>query len=55
MQFKSLKVGGISCWILAAIAAFIPSKYGLLFLAAAMVVAWIIPGYQLRKKFKNQQ
>jgi hypothetical protein len=54
MQLKSLKAGGISCWILAVIAAFVPSKYGLLFLAAAMVVAWIIPGYQLRKKFKNQ-
>ena len=54
MQFKSLKVGGISCWVLAVIAAFTPREFGLLFLAAAMVVAWIVPGYQLRKKFKNQ-
>jgi len=54
MQFKPLKIGGICCWALAVTGAFIPSKYGLLLLAAAMVMAWILPGYQLRKKFKNQ-
>jgi hypothetical protein len=54
MQFKSLKIGGIACWILALLSAFISPVYGLLLLAAGMVAAWIIPGYLLRKKYNEQ-
>lgn len=54
MQFKPLKIGGIVCWVLAIVATLIAPVYGLLLLAAAMVAAWIVPGYLLRKKFKNQ-
>jgi hypothetical protein len=54
MQFKPLKVGGIVCWALAIISTFISPLYGLLLLAAAMIAAWIVPGYLLRKKYKQQ-
>jgi hypothetical protein len=54
MQFKSLKIGGIACWILSLLSAFISPVYGLLLLAAGMVAAWIIPGYLLRKKYNEQ-
>jgi len=54
MQFKPLKIGGIACWGLAIISVFILPIYGLLLLAAAMIVAWIVPGYLLRKKYNLQ-
>jgi hypothetical protein len=54
MQFKPLRIGGLSCWLLALLSVFIPPVYGLLLLAAAMVMAWIIPGYLLSKKYKAQ-
>ncbi len=54
MQFNSLKIGGIVCWALAVISVFMSPVYGLLLLAAAMVAAWIIPGYMLRKKYNEQ-
>ncbi|MEO7307826.1 MAG: hypothetical protein ABIR78_03720 [Ferruginibacter sp.] len=54
MQFKPLKTGGITCWVLAIISTFILPVYGLLLLAVAMIVAWIVPGYLLRKKYNQQ-
>jgi hypothetical protein len=54
MQFTPLKIGGISCWVLAVVATFFLPVYYLLLLAVAVLIAWIIPGYLLRKKFKNQ-
>jgi len=52
LNFKSLITGGIGCWVLSALAHFIPNDYQLLLLPAAMVIAWIIPGYALRKQYK---
>ena len=54
MQFKPLVIGGIICWSLAIISVFVLPIYVLLLLATAVIAAWIIPGYLLRKKFKNQ-
>lgn len=54
MQFKPLKIGGMACWGLAIASTFLLPVYYLLLLAAAVLIAWIIPGYLLRKKFKNQ-
>jgi len=51
LKFKSLITGGIGCWILSALSHFIPVEYQLLLLPAAMVIAWIIPGYALRKQY----
>jgi len=54
MRFTPLKVGGIACWALAIASTYVSPVYYLLFIAAAVLIAWIIPGYLLRQKFKNQ-
>ncbi len=54
MKFKPLKIGGIICWLLSIGATFIEPVYALLFLAIAMLAAWIIPGYLLKVHFKKQ-
>ena len=54
LRFKPLMVGGIGCWILSLLAGFVFYDYQLLFIMAAVVIAWIIPGYMLRAKFKKQ-
>lgn len=54
LKFKPLIVGGICCWPLAASSVFAPYDYQLLFLCAAVVIAWIVPGFLLRKKYINQ-
>jgi hypothetical protein len=54
MQFKPLTAGGIACWVLAVLSVFLAPIYGLLLLALAIIIAWIIPGYLMRKKFKKE-
>ncbi len=51
LKFKPLIFGGAACWVLSLIATFIPYDYQLLLLSAAMIVAWIYPGYSLRNKY----
>lgn len=53
LRFRPLIVGGIGCWILSVAAHFIPYEYHLLLLPAAMAIAWIRPGYILRKEYKK--
>lgn len=54
LKFRPLLIGGIGCWILSVIITFVSPAYHLLFIPVAMVMAWIIPGYLLKKKYKNQ-
>jgi hypothetical protein len=54
LRFKPLRIGGIICWILAIASAFVSTDYQLLLLAAAVIAAWITPGYLLRAKYKTQ-
>jgi hypothetical protein len=55
LRFKPLTIGGIGCWILGFVASNsltrIGYDYQLLFIPAAMLVAWIVPGYLMRKKY----
>lgn len=53
MKFKPLVVGGIACWALSIASSFVQSIEILLLLAAAVLVAWIVPGYLMRQKFKR--
>jgi hypothetical protein len=55
LKFRPLVVGGICCWLLSICAAISTSEFHLLFLAAGVIIAWIIPGYMMRSKFKKQQ
>jgi hypothetical protein len=52
LKFRPLIIGGICCWILSVICSFIAPEYHLLMIPIAMLAAWIIPGYLLRRKFK---
>jgi len=55
MRFKPLIIGGIGCWMLCIITTFIHIyDYQFLMIPLAMLIAWIIPGYLLRAKYKSQ-
>jgi uncharacterized membrane protein len=55
LKFRPLIIGGISCWLLAVSAAISSPDFHLLFLAAGVIIAWIIPGYIMRSKFNKQK
>lgn len=51
LKVPSLILGGIFCWVLAFSSAFIDPQFHVLLLSLAVVCAWIIPGFYLRKKY----
>jgi len=53
LRFRSLMWGGMACWILAVVSSMVLNDFQLVIIALAVLVAWIIPGYQLRNKFKQ--
>lgn len=54
LKFRALVIGGICCWVLSAVATVVQSEYQLLFLAAGVITAWIIPGYLLRARYRQE-
>ncbi len=54
MKFKPLRIGAVCCWVLAVISVFVPIEFSYLLLTMAVISAWLIPGYLLRIRFKNQ-
>ena len=54
LRFQPLVIGGIGCWALSIIATFLPYDFRILTLSLAVVIAWIIPGYLLRAKYKRE-
>jgi len=55
LRFRPLIIGGIGCWILSIAAMLIENyDYQFLLIPLAMIIAWIIPGYLLRAKYKLQ-
>lgn len=55
LRFKPLVIGGIGCWVLSIAAMLIPNyDYQFLMIPVAMIIAWIIPGYLLRAKYRLQ-
>jgi len=53
LRFRSLMWGGMTCWILAVVSSMVLNDFQLVIIALAVLIAWIIPGYQLRNKFKQ--
>ena len=53
LRFKPLIYGGITCWLLSIIACFTPYQFHLLLLGFAVIIAWIVPGYILKARFKK--
>ena len=54
LKFKPLRIGAICCWILAILAVLVVYEFQLLLVALAVFIAWIIPGYLLKAKFKKE-
>ena len=54
LQFRSLIVGAFCCWILALTALVVPSDFLMLMYTPAVIVAWLIPGYLLKGKYKRE-
>jgi hypothetical protein len=55
LRFRPLVIGGIGCWILSVVAMLIDNyDFQFLMIPVAMIIAWIIPGYLLRTKYKLQ-
>lgn len=54
LKFKPLILGGLACWVLAIAAGEFDFHYHPLFVAVAVIAAWIIPGYILKARFNNQ-
>ena len=54
LRFRPLIIGGICCWGLSIISMFLVPEFQILMLAIAMLLAWIIPGYKLREKYKKE-
>jgi hypothetical protein len=54
LKINLLMVGGISCWTLAVLSLFIPVQFHLLLISAAISIAWILPGWYMRKKYLKQ-
>lgn len=55
LKFKPLVIGGISCWLFALICIFTPWYFQVLYIGAAGITAWIIPGVYLRKKYLKEK
>ncbi len=53
MKFKPLIYGGIFSWILACVGLFLPDLYSLPLVSASILVAYLIPGYMLKARAKN--
>lgn len=54
IKFQPLRIGAFCCWVLAILSVFIPMEFSFLLIATAVVTAWIVPGYLLRSRYKNQ-
>lgn len=54
LKFRSLVLGGVCCWLFAVACIFTPWQFQLLYIAAAGIVAWIIPGVYFRQKFLKE-
>ncbi len=54
LKFKPLIIGGVISWAIAVATLFVPEIYSLLMVALSIVVAYLVPGYLLKSKEKNQ-
>lgn len=55
MKFRPLIIGAIFCWVLAALSPFVNYPFMVLLLGAAVIAAWLIPGYLLKRRFDFSQ
>jgi hypothetical protein len=54
LRFRPLIWGGIFSWLCSAIAFLVPYEYGLLLVAASILVAYLIPGYIMQTQNRRK-
>lgn len=54
LKFRPLIIGGVLSWAIAVANLYVPEIYSLLMVALSIVVAYLVPGYLLKSKEKNQ-
>jgi hypothetical protein len=55
LKFRPLVWGAVSGWLLAILTTFAGYDYNILVMALAILVSYIIPGYILRKEYREKQ
>jgi hypothetical protein len=55
LNLNALIIGAICCWIIAIISFFVTFEVQLLLLAAAVIVAYVIPGLIIRSRYNRQE
>ncbi len=53
LQFRPMVIGGATCFILAAVAAYLPYNLQILLTAFAILISYIIPGHLLRNHYNK--
>lgn len=54
-KFPIMMVGGIFCWICCIICVFTDIRVDFLLMSACAILAWLIPGFIIRKKYLNER
>jgi len=54
LRFRPLRIGGICCWALSVVASYVLYDYQLLLLGLGVAIAWILPGYILKARYKKE-
>ena len=54
LNFKPLIIGGIGCFVISLASAFFKFEIQLLLISLAVIVGYIIPGFILKARFKNE-
>lgn len=55
LSFKPLFYGGMACFVLAALAAYVPYDMQILITAISILISYIIPGHLLRMQYRKQK
>ena len=55
LRFRPLLWGGAACWVLATVAFRVAFEGQLLLIAAAVLVAYVVPGHLLRKQYTKER
>lgn len=54
LRFRPLRLGGICCWALSIVSSYVSYDYQILVLGLGVVIAWILPGYILKARYKKE-
>ncbi len=54
LRFRPLIFGGIFAWVMALLVPFVPGAYAFVCTALSLIVAYLLPGYILQKRYKKE-